>query len=39
VPGRNLVGKEVHEDDVLQDDDDEEEEVVVHKRQGLKRKQ
>ncbi len=38
VPGSDLAGKEVHEDDVLQDDDDEEEEVVVHKRQDRKRK-
>jgi hypothetical protein len=38
VPGRDLAGKKVHEDDVLQDDDDEEEEVMVHKRQDRKRK-
>ena len=38
VPGRDLAGKKVHEDDVLQDDDDEEEEVIVHKRQDRKRK-
>jgi hypothetical protein len=31
VPGRDLAGKKVHEDDVLQDDDDEEEEVVATK--------
>ncbi len=38
VHGRDLAGKRVHENDVLQDDDDEEEEVVVHKRQDRNRK-
>ncbi len=38
VPGRDLAGKKVHEDNVLQVDDDEKEEVVVHKRQDRKRK-
>jgi hypothetical protein len=37
VHGRDLAGKKVHEDDVLQDDDDEEKEVVAHKRQDRKR--
>jgi hypothetical protein len=30
VPGRDLAGKKVHEDDVLHNDYDEEDEVVVH---------
>jgi hypothetical protein len=38
VPERDLAGKKVHEDDVLQDDGDEEEQVVLHKRQNWKRK-
>jgi hypothetical protein len=37
MPGKDLAGKKVHEEDVLINDEDDED-VVVHQRAGVKRK-